>query len=76
MSRKSASYLYPGEDRLRANEIRNELAASRSVPSPLVDEPDDDLPSRKDCLACEVCVAAGEGLKRRGLRAIPGAFDR
>jgi hypothetical protein len=25
--------------------------------------------------ACEVCVAAGEELKRRGLRAILGAFD-
>ena len=74
MSRKSASYLHP-ERTASANEIRNELAASRSVPSPLVDEQDDDLPSRKDCLACEVCVAAGEGLKRRGLRAILGAFD-
>jgi hypothetical protein len=46
LSGKSAPYLHP-ERTASANEIRNELAASRRVPPPVVDEPDDDLPSRQ-----------------------------
>jgi len=61
--------------RKSTTEIRNELAASRRVPPPVVDEPDDTCPHGKDWLACEVCIAAGEELKRRGMRAILGAFD-
>jgi predicted DNA-binding transcriptional regulator AlpA len=58
----------------RATEIRNELTASRT-PRATTDDQEDRCPHNLSWLACPECVAAGEALKRQGLRAFLTAFD-
>ena len=58
----------------RATEIRNELSASRRSPPPPADEPEDTCPHGLGWLECKLCMAAGEELKRRGLRAFLSTF--
>lgn len=63
----------------RATELSNEIAGSRqwpTSPGPDADDSEELCPHGEGWLSCPTCVAAGEDLRRRGLRAIWAALGR
>jgi predicted DNA-binding transcriptional regulator AlpA len=57
----------------RADELTHELDGARradTARSPIADPSDDLCPHARPWLACEICVAAGEALRRKGLRSV------